>query len=99
MGRAILLPSLQGHEACNRVNFTLLYFTLLYFTLLYFTLRILHVYNVMYGVRYYLWFHITAVGLGTYYPWIRGQYCNCLLYMFSRPNKRKEAGTLFFVGK
>jgi hypothetical protein len=26
MGRAILLPPLQGHEACNKVNFTFLPF-------------------------------------------------------------------------
>jgi hypothetical protein len=25
----------------------------------------------MYSVRYYPRFHTTAVGLGTYYPWIR----------------------------
>ena len=29
----------------------------------------------MYSVRYYPWFNITAVGLGTYYPWIREHYC------------------------
>jgi hypothetical protein len=28
----------------------------------------LHEYHVIYSVRYYLWFHISAVGLGTYYP-------------------------------
>jgi hypothetical protein len=29
----------------------------------------------MYSVRYYPWFHITTVGLGTYYPWMRGHTC------------------------
>jgi hypothetical protein len=29
----------------------------------------------VYSVRYYPRFHITAIGLGTYYPWIRGHYC------------------------
>jgi hypothetical protein len=29
----------------------------------------------MYGVRYYPRFHVTAVDLGTYYPWIRGNTC------------------------
>jgi hypothetical protein len=29
-----------------------------------------------YSVRYYPRFHVTAVGLGTYYPWKRGHYCN-----------------------
>jgi len=29
-------------------------------------------YHVIYSVRYYPRFHVTAVGLGTYYPWIRG---------------------------
>jgi hypothetical protein len=35
----------------------------------------LHEIRVVYSVRYYPRFHITAVGLGTYYPWIRGHYC------------------------
>jgi hypothetical protein len=29
----------------------------------------------IYSVRYYLGFHITAVGLGTYYPWIQKSTC------------------------
>jgi len=32
----------------------------------------LHEYHVIYSVRYYPRFHVTAVGLGTYYPRIRG---------------------------
>jgi hypothetical protein len=32
----------------------------------------LHGYHVMYNIRYYPRFHVTVVGLGTYYPWIRG---------------------------
>jgi len=32
-------------------------------------------YHVIYSVRYYTQFHVTAVGLGTYYPWIRGSDC------------------------
>jgi hypothetical protein len=32
----------------------------------------LHEYHVIYSVRYYLRFHVTAVALGTHYPWIRG---------------------------
>jgi hypothetical protein len=35
----------------------------------------LHEYHVIYSVRYYPRFHITAVDLGTYYPWIREHYC------------------------
>jgi hypothetical protein len=31
-----------------------------------------------YSVRCYPWFNVTAVGLGTYYPWIRGPYCVCI---------------------
>ena len=31
--------------------------------------------HAVYGVQYYLWFHITTVGLGTYYPWILGSTC------------------------
>jgi hypothetical protein len=34
-----------------------------------------HEYHVLYSVRYYLRFHVTAVGLETYYPWIRGHTC------------------------
>ena len=29
-------------------------------------------YHIIYSIWYYLWFHITAVGLGTYYLRIRG---------------------------
>ena len=32
----------------------------------------LHKYHVIYSIRYYPRFHVNAVGLGTYYPWIRG---------------------------
>ena len=32
-------------------------------------------YDVIYSVRYYLRFHITAVGLRTYYPWIWRSTC------------------------
>jgi hypothetical protein len=35
----------------------------------------------MYSVRYYPRFHVTAVGLGTYYPWIRGSTCFPLPYI------------------
>jgi hypothetical protein len=33
----------------------------------------------IYSVRYHPRFDVNAVGLGTYYPWIRGQYC---IYMY-----------------
>ena len=38
-----------------------------------------HEYHVEYSVRYYPPFHVTTVGLGTYYPWIRGPdvYSSC----------------------
>jgi len=32
-------------------------------------------YHVIYSVRYYPCFHVTAVGLGMYYQWIRGSAC------------------------
>jgi hypothetical protein len=38
-------------------------------------LCLLHAYHVIYSVRYYPRFHVTVVGLGTYYPRIRGHYC------------------------
>jgi len=28
--------------------------------------------NAIYSILYYPRFHVPAVGLGTYYPWIRG---------------------------
>jgi len=36
----------------------------------------LHEYYVTYSIRYYPRFHVTTVGLGTYYPRIRGSTCN-----------------------
>jgi len=30
------------------------------------------IYHVIYSFRYYPRYHVTAVGLGTYYQWIRG---------------------------
>jgi hypothetical protein len=39
----------------------------------------LHEYHVICSVRYYPRFHVTAVGLGTYYPWIRGHYSIIIL--------------------
>jgi hypothetical protein len=39
----------------------------------------LYEYHVIYSVRYYPRFHVTAVGFGTYYPWIRGHYCGEIL--------------------
>jgi hypothetical protein len=39
----------------------------------------LHEYHGIYSVQYYPRFHVTAVGLGTYYPWIWGQYYNCIM--------------------
>jgi hypothetical protein len=41
----------------------------------------LHEYHVIYSVRYYPRFHVTAVGLGTYYPWIQGQYCTLITHV------------------
>jgi hypothetical protein len=38
----------------------------------------LHEYHVIYSFHYYPWFHATAVGLETYYPWIRGHRCTVL---------------------
>jgi hypothetical protein len=38
----------------------------------------LHEYHVIYSVQYYHWFHITAVGFGTYYH----GYGGTILYVF-----------------
>jgi len=32
-------------------------------------------YHVIYSVEYYLWFHVTAVGLGMYNPHMQGSTC------------------------
>ena len=32
--------------------------------------------STIYSIWYYPQFHVTAVGLGTYYPWIRGSACS-----------------------
>jgi len=40
---------------------------------------VLHKYHVIYSIQYYPWFHVTAVGLGTYYPRIRGSACILLI--------------------
>jgi len=39
----------------------------------------LNEYHVIDSVRYYPRLHVTAVGLGTYYPWIRLSACTVLL--------------------
>jgi hypothetical protein len=64
------------HISCS--NFTVLLFrkpefinkTLLHLCLLQ-GYYVIHVYSF----RYYPWFHVTAIGLGTYYPWIRWHTC------------------------
>jgi hypothetical protein len=38
-------------------------------------------YHVIYSVWYYLRFHVIAVSLGTYYPWIRRDYCTCIIFL------------------
>jgi hypothetical protein len=35
--------------------------------------------TLVYSIRYYPQFHVTTVGLGTYYPCIRGHYCICFI--------------------
>jgi len=52
-------------------------------------------YHVIYSIQYYLLFHITVVGLGTYYPQIWGSayifFCNIcshlLNYIVSLPRR------------
>jgi hypothetical protein len=38
----------------------------------------------VFGIRYYLWFHVTTVGLGTYYLWIQGHCCTVNIWHHSR---------------
>jgi hypothetical protein len=54
----------------------------------------LHEYHVMYSVPYYPRFDVTAVGHGTYYPWIWEQYCTLVSTEVIRRNgpKRKAGG-------
>jgi len=49
----------------------------------------LHEYRVIYSVRYYPRFSATAVGLGTYYPWIRRSICTVIFFfIFEHGNIR-----------
>jgi hypothetical protein len=41
-------------------------------------LCMLNEYHFIYCVQYYPWFYVTAVGLGTYYPWVLGHNSNCV---------------------
>jgi hypothetical protein len=36
---------------------------------------VLHEHHIIYSFQYYPRFHVRAVGLRTYYSWIRGHYC------------------------
>jgi hypothetical protein len=56
----------------------------------------LHEYHVIYSVRYYARFHVTAVGVGTYYPWIRGHYFT-LLTELSAQTPRSGTSSYGFV--
>ena len=58
----------------------------------------LHEYHVIYSVRYYPRFHVTAVGLGTYYPWIRGSACIPLPHI-QATNQRNDNNTMFLYLK
>ena len=42
--------------------------------------RYITLYHVIYSVRYYPRFHVIAIGLGTYYPWIRRSVCMLLSF-------------------
>jgi hypothetical protein len=46
-------------------------------------LCLLHRYHIICSVQYYRRFHITMVGLGTYYPQIQGHYCMYERYIYS----------------
>jgi hypothetical protein len=48
---------------------------------IYIYIYMLRDYQVIYSVRYYPRFHVTAVGLGTYYLWVRGHYS---IYLFKK---------------
>jgi len=51
-------------------------------------------YHVIYSVRYNPRFHVTAVSLGTYYPWIRGSICITLPHI-QATNQRNENNIMF----
>jgi hypothetical protein len=53
----------------------------------------LHEYHVIYRVHYYLQFHATAVGLGTYYPQIQG----ALLYFWCHEAVFPSRNTYIFL--
>jgi hypothetical protein len=53
-------------------------------------LTFLHEYHVIYSVWYYPRFHVIAVGLGTYYAWIRGHCCTVHAMKAYRKNGGKD---------
>ena len=55
-------------------------------------------YHVMYSFRYYQRFNVTAVGLGTHYPWIRGFVCIPLPHI-QATNQRNDNNIMFLYLK
>jgi hypothetical protein len=61
----------------------------------------LHKYHIIHSIHYYPRLHVTAVGLGTYYPWIRGvqlymtglKFTNLKIYDEPKPSNMK----MYFV--
>jgi hypothetical protein len=58
---------------------------------------LLHKYHVIYSVRYYLQFHVTAVGLGTYYPQIGGHRHYCTYELVSGRKQFKPVPWKHFI--
>jgi hypothetical protein len=55
-------------------------------------------YHVIYSVRYYPWFHVTTVGLGTYYLWIQGSACTLVMLLWWWLQKRsKHVGKWYVI--
>jgi len=54
-------------------------------------------YDIIYSVRYYPQFHVTAVGLGMYYPRIRGLYCIHFSVQSTQPYITNLLGNIFWL--
>jgi hypothetical protein len=66
----VLTPGKQTNKQCLTVRNLSVKFYSIYACYTHITL-----YHVVYSFRYYPRFHVTAVGLGTCYSWIRGSAC------------------------
>ena len=90
-----LLPYVRERE---RENYTINVQCSVQYTLLLLYLCVLHKYHIIYSIRYYPQFHITAVGLGTYCLQVRGSACTLIMLLWWWLQKQsKHVGNLYVI--